>query len=1049
MTTRIDERQIQDRSLTYASFREELGYWDETKNYARGDIVRYKGKVYKASQERSAKTEGDLSDNPEVSNYWVLVFDPASSLVRTVKALADSHIDTSTTIDKIDNVTINVGDRVFLNGENNDILNGYYVKASDGKLYREKHINIGADIDGTAFIVTHGDTYNHTFWIVNADNVVGSGHINAERVRGTASSSYNFYSGIYVDNYNRVYLGSEIKGGTTISLKDTEANASYNLEISGDFAYVKADDYSKEINLSTLAAAGENVSNGHGAHIILQPSEIQVSVLSSSHMGIMVFGEDQITFYHDKGLEYSWETISHNATNSYWLADKGYVDSVANVIRLDLLATGNVDLHNPPSSIDGVTITNGMIIGLFNQTIHVDEGIYRATVSNGNVTLHRYTWFPTGIRLKGRLLYVRLGTSHGSKLFKITNTNNAAIGSDNINYAEFTTSSSGSGLQGSGTATQIAYFSNANTLTSSNNLYWDATNFRLGIKTTHPSYTLQVEGITKTTKLGVNKDPSNDLDVSGITQIDGSLGININPNYDLHVEGITKTTKLGVNKNPSNDLDVSGITQIDGSLGINISPNYDLHVVGDSYLKGSVFTGNTLHNSGVVNGFEIGNSTASSVIDVDSSGKLVAKWNSTAGSNETYLVDSEDAVKLSLLESNSIMDLFYATSGNAGDTISWNNILHISNTEFQYMGKDIITEDNINSYTDSRYVNVTGDTMTGKLTMNNANIEIDDASFVFKNVSANSTVTLSSTSTQLKITNSTVGNYLSLGPSSNAGCYFYTDSPLYFFNKDITLGLGGLNSDSSAHLIFRPGGNEVARVTTDTQRVGIGTTHPTEKLDVNGWIRSDKGFTVDRRSFTLKASSNNYYRIGVGSGKCNGIYKVQYTVSGHHGELMFQIGNDFGQNHYTFNLFYYHYYSTQAITYVQFAKKGTYDDMYVDLYIVNPSSSDAMTVYVIQLDKGENGFNMPATITQSPALPSGYTSSYYHLIDMASMTRYSNINTSGETYTDSYFKPGVGYKSSDGSVGINASVSLLGSDGTTKYTLTIKDGLVTEVTSTI
>jgi hypothetical protein len=52
------------------------------------------------------------------------------------------------------------------------------------------------------------------------------------------------------------------------------------------------------------------------------------------------------------------------------------------------------------------------------------------------------------------------------------------------------------GITGTGTATQIAYWSGASSLTSSSNLYWDNTNTRLGIGTASPSYPLDVRGAT-------------------------------------------------------------------------------------------------------------------------------------------------------------------------------------------------------------------------------------------------------------------------------------------------------------------------------------------------------------------------------------------------------------------------------------------------------------------------------------------------------------------------------------------------------------------------
>jgi hypothetical protein len=60
-------------------------------------------------------------------------------------------------------------------------------------------------------------------------------------------------------------------------------------------------------------------------------------------------------------------------------------------------------------------------------------------------------------------------------------------------WAYVFTSGSG-GLSGSGTATQVAFWNGASSLSSNSNLYWDNTNNRLGIGTTTPYYPLEITG---------------------------------------------------------------------------------------------------------------------------------------------------------------------------------------------------------------------------------------------------------------------------------------------------------------------------------------------------------------------------------------------------------------------------------------------------------------------------------------------------------------------------------------------------------------------------
>jgi hypothetical protein len=52
-------------------------------------------------------------------------------------------------------------------------------------------------------------------------------------------------------------------------------------------------------------------------------------------------------------------------------------------------------------------------------------------------------------------------------------------------------------ITGTGTATQVAYFTSSQAIGSSANLYWDNTNTRLGVGTAAPGYTIEANGANK------------------------------------------------------------------------------------------------------------------------------------------------------------------------------------------------------------------------------------------------------------------------------------------------------------------------------------------------------------------------------------------------------------------------------------------------------------------------------------------------------------------------------------------------------------------------
>ena len=81
---------------------------------------------------------------------------------------------------------------------------------------------------------------------------------------------------------------------------------------------------------------------------------------------------------------------------------------------------------------------------------------------------------------------------------------------DGSQWVKFATGSSI--INGNGTATQVAFWSGTNTLSSDAGLYWDNSNKRLGIGTNAPTTMLEINGPVMCSGPNANLDPSGSLD---------------------------------------------------------------------------------------------------------------------------------------------------------------------------------------------------------------------------------------------------------------------------------------------------------------------------------------------------------------------------------------------------------------------------------------------------------------------------------------------------------------------------------------------------------
>ncbi|MEK7212496.1 MAG: hypothetical protein AAB686_02375, partial [Patescibacteria group bacterium] len=147
------------------------------------------------------------------------------------------------------------------------------------------------------------------------------------------------------------------------------------------------------------------------------------------------------------------------------------------------------------------------------------------------------------------------------------------------------TVSGGGGIAGSGASGQATFWTGASTISGDNAFWWDNVSKRLGIATTSPAYTLDVNGtIRGTTLLGAY---SGAIAASNVSQgVFGSSQGNGNFAFPASL-GVATSSQVGLPQ----PLSVYGNAYVSGNVGIGTAgPSVPLHVSGSQTLYGYATT---------------------------------------------------------------------------------------------------------------------------------------------------------------------------------------------------------------------------------------------------------------------------------------------------------------------------------------------------------------------------------------------------------------------------------------------------------------------------
>ena len=98
--------------------------------------------------------------------------------------------------------------------------------------------------------------------------------------------------------------------------------------------------------------------------------------------------------------------------------------------------------------------------------------------------------------------------------------------------------------------------------------------------------------------------------------------------------------------------------------------------------------------------------------------------------------------------------------------------------------------------------------------------------------------------------------YIQLGPANSNWAHIYTDRPKFIFNKDVYAIEGGFSAYSSSNLFLKTNGTTRMTIKYNNGNVGIGTTNPLEKLQVNGNLLIHGQILIP---------PNKYFKFGTGN----------------------------------------------------------------------------------------------------------------------------------------------------------------------------------------
>jgi hypothetical protein len=247
--------------------------------------------------------------------------------------------------------------------------------------------------------------------------------------------------------------------GASVSLTNTDKGSSQNIfkTVVGDSGSFVAGSNSASVTIaggtgiSTSASAGTLTITNDGVHSLAGTTN-QIDV-SASNGDVTVSLPSTVVFP-------GTVTLNADPTQALEAATKQYVDAVAEGLHIHAsvaaATTASVDLSNPPASIDGVTLTDGMRVLVKDQSNTAQNGIYVYDLANTDLV--RADDYDTAGEIQaGDFVFVSGGNTYAATGW-VQENNVTTLGTDPIVWDQFSgagTFVAGNGLTLTGTVFSI------------------------------------------------------------------------------------------------------------------------------------------------------------------------------------------------------------------------------------------------------------------------------------------------------------------------------------------------------------------------------------------------------------------------------------------------------------------------------------------------------------------------------------------------------------------------------------------------------------------